>query len=145
MFYRIFTIALLLLGLPQFGCEKPTSGSLADSSLRENGSDRAKTDDDLKKEKIDAPVKDRDRHEKAEKPAGEKKSASLKNSTEKYRFRWSEEKESDLPLIIEMQPIPAPEEIQGPFPADAAWRTEKKTPEKKTPEKKTKKSIWPWN
>jgi hypothetical protein len=145
MWYRIFAITLPLLGLPLLGCEKPMAGGLNAASLEEKATDRAKTEKAAKNEKPSIPVKERDGNKTLENPAGEMQAASLKDSTERYRFRWSDEKESDLPLIIEMKPVLVPEEIQGPFPADAPWRTEKKSAEKKALEKKTKKSIWPWN
>jgi hypothetical protein len=40
-------------------------------------------------------------------------------------IKGDDPRESDLPLIIKIEVLPVPEEIKGPFPADAPWRKKK--------------------
>jgi hypothetical protein len=140
MLYRILAMASLLLGLPLLGCGQPTMGDQTASSPQAKISDREKTDKQTKAVKETKKEKEQDRDKKGGKPLEVGKVTSLKEYLDKHHYRWSDEKEADFPLIIELQPLPAPEEIKGPFPENAAWRTEEKAPEKKA-----EKSFWPWN
>jgi hypothetical protein len=112
MLHRIFwTAAFLLLGTIPFGCEQV---SRADQEVSADKKEQPKQEKTIEKEKAT--------DKQAEKSSGEKKTASLKDGLEKYRFRWSDEKESDFPLEIKMESQEVPKEILGPFPEDAAWR-----------------------
>jgi hypothetical protein len=112
MLYRIFwAAAFLLLGTIPFGCEQASAAGQAISADKK---------EQPKQEK--AGEKEKATDKRAEKCADEKKAAALKDCLEKYRFRWSDEKESDFPLEIKMESQAVPKEILGPFPADAAWR-----------------------
>ncbi len=136
MLYRILATAPLLLGISLVGCDKPTRGDLTASSPREKISAREKTDaetEDTAEE--NTPSTDK----KTAPPASAEKMTSLKDYLEKHHYKWSDPKESDFPLIIEMKSPPVPEEIKGPFPEDAPWRLKEKAPEKKAG-----KSSWPW-
>ena len=120
-------------------------GELTDSPSENQKSerdkaDRNKTDKAALKKKTPRKSKFNNRNPKKRSLLTGKKWLAGKISPEKYGFRWSNDKESDFPLIIELPSLTVPEEIQGPFPEDAAWRTKEQSPEKK-PEK----SFWPWN
>jgi hypothetical protein len=78
-------------------------------------------------------------HPDATKPTNAAKATWLQNDLAKHGYRWADPKESDFPLVIEMESPPVPEEIKGPFPEDAPWRTAEKPSEKKAG-----KSFWPW-
>jgi hypothetical protein len=131
MLYRFLTLTSLLLGLPLLGCDKTSLGNPSASATQEKNSDRDKSDKDVKDVMATKNVADQPQEVKKTKPADAGKITPLKDSLKKYRFRWSDEKESDFPLIIEMKAPPIPEEIKGPFPENAEWRTKEKTPEKK--------------
>ena len=73
------------------------------------------------------------------KPADAERMTSVRDYVEKYGYRWADPKESDFPLVIEMVAPPVPEEIKGPFPEDAPWRTAEKSPAKNPA-----RSFWPW-
>jgi hypothetical protein len=120
--------ALLLLGLPLSGCDKPIRGDQTPVSPTEEASPSEKS---IGEEKVPRQAK------KIEIRPDDKKTASLKDCLEKYRFKWADEKDSDFPLMIEIEEVAVPEEILGPFPENAEWRTEKKT------EKKPSKGILP--
>jgi hypothetical protein len=117
MLYQFFIMALLLLGLLLFGCAKPTMGDQPPAFPQEKVSDTKKTDKE---------AKDQVQEKKREKPSEAKKVMALKDSLERYRFKWSDEKESDFSLIIELESLPVPEEIKGPFPENADWRGKEK-------------------
>jgi hypothetical protein len=124
---RIPTIILFLLGLPLIGCDQPNKVELQISAP-------SKRIADTEKGKATDQKQDRSRPEsKAISPAN-------KNFTEKYGCKWSDAKESDFPLTLELESPPVPEDIQGPFPENAGWRSEEKSPEKKP-----SKGFWPWN
>ncbi len=140
MLSRILTMSLLLLGLSLLGCGQPTLGNQTAASPRKKMSDHEKTDKQTKEAKETKKEKKQDQDKKGKKPARAEKVTSLKEYLEKHHYQWSDDKEADFPLIIELRSPPAPDEIKGPFPENAAWRTEEKTPDKKS-----EKSIWPWN
>jgi hypothetical protein len=119
---------LLLLGLSLLGCDKPTRGDQTPVSPTEGASQSEKP---IGEEKVPKQAK------KTTIRPDDKKMASLKDCLEKYHFKWADEKESDFPLTIEIEEVAVPEEILGPFPENAEWRTEKKT------EKKPSKGILP--
>jgi hypothetical protein len=138
MFFRILAIILPLLGLPLLGCDKPSLGDAADPAMQEKMSDRQTTNGE---KKIEIARKDNVRvaDKKGAQSADANKATPLKHNFDKYGIRWSDAKESDQPLVIEIPLTAPPAEIQGPFPENADWRTQEKTPEKKSG-----KSFWPW-
>jgi hypothetical protein len=134
---RILALCLLALSPALFGCAKPSMGDPPDArdsaaASRQTAPDAVKTQQpDAKKPAVAGT--------NGEKPADAKKATSLHDDLAKHGYRWADPKESDFPLLIEMESPPVPEEIKGPFPADAPWRTTEKQPEKKP-----QKSFWPW-
>jgi hypothetical protein len=130
MYHRIPTFILLLLGLSAVGCDKPTRGELSAASSQKKSQDPEKTDTKTEQ--------DRDKSLAAE------KAASAKNFPNKYRCKWSDAKESDFPLVIQLEVPTTPEEIKGPFPENSEWPAKEKTPAMK-PDKKSGKGHWPWN
>jgi hypothetical protein len=133
MLYRILTTISLVFGLAILGCGRPSLANPAASSPEEKNSVQSKADN-KNKDKVE-PAKDA----KEKKSAEEEKFVSLRDYLDKRHYKWPSEKESDFPLVIEMESPPVPEEIQGPFPENAPWRSKEK-PE----EKKPGKSFWPW-
>jgi hypothetical protein len=146
----------LLLVLAMVGCGRSSSGGTTSAAMQTSvaeSDESAKDNKDIKEAKDAKDPKDikdtkqgksPERTKDTAKPADAKKGATLKDSLKRYRFRWSDEKESDLPLVIELQVPPVPDEIKGPFPEDAQWRTKEQPAEKKSDEKPNK-GIWPWN
>jgi hypothetical protein len=133
MLYRILVMSALSAGLPLLGCAKPTMGDATASAPQEKASPSERTAKDAAAEKA-ANTKENKGPSKrttSDKPADKEKVRTLKEYLEKHHYKWSDEQESDFPLVIEMQAPPVPEEIQGPFPVDAPWRTTEKTPGKK--------------
>jgi hypothetical protein len=133
MLYRILIMSVLLAGLPLLGCAKPTMGDATASAPQEIAAPREGTAKDAATEKAANKKENKgpSNSTKSDKPADKQKVRTLKDYLEKNHYRWSDEKESDFPLVIKMQAPPVPDEIQGPFPADAPWRTAEKTREKK--------------
>ena len=139
--FWILALTLLLPALPLTGCAKPTSGSPTPASPQEKASDREiPAGKAVQKIKTRGEEKDRDDGKKTEKPADSERSVSSTKTFEKWHIKWSDPKESDFPLIITVPSANVPGEIKGPFPDDAPWRTQEKTPEKKSA-----KGVWPWN
>lgn len=66
----------------------------------------------------------------AHKPTGESLQHPPKEKAASYRdilknIKGNDPRESDFPLVITIEVQPSPEEIKGPFPADAPWRKKK--------------------
>jgi hypothetical protein len=126
MLYRFLVLTSLILGLPLLGCDKTSLGNPSASEPQEKIIERDKTDKDVKEVEGTKNVDRQSQEVKENKPPDAKKIIRLKDSLKRYRFRWSDEKESDFPLIFEIKTPPVPEEIQGPFPENAAWRIKEK-------------------
>lgn len=135
-FYAL-AITALILGLTLWGCGGPTL-AIPTASEGEKNADQEKSSVD----KAESKTKDKEDPPKSikdKKSAEPKKILSLKDYLNERHYKWPDEKESDFPLVIEMKAPPVPEEIKGPFPENAPWRT-KESP----PEKKSGSSFWPW-
>jgi hypothetical protein len=134
---RVTLLCMLVLCPALGGCAKPSMGDPSEPPVHGATASRDTTPAPARTQPPDA-KKPAAAGTNVTKAAYGEKTTTLKDHVAKHGYHLTDPKEADFPLVIEMESPPVPDEIKGPFPEDAPWRTEK------SPERKPEKSFWPW-